>query len=174
MTSRDRVTFHRWTDALIPTTAPKDRDGNRSNYMTWGLVTLPGNTTEYSVYATEAYYAGPESRVRRFTFRVDGFVSVHAPSGGGNVVTKPLRFRGKELVINMKTAEAGSVRVELQSTAGAPVEGFRLDDCPAIRGDAIEHTVSWKKGPDVRTLAGTPIRAAFEVNNADLYSFRFR
>ena len=59
MTSRDGVLFRRWSEELIPITAPKDRDGNRSNYMTWGLLQLPGNDRELSVYATEAYYAGP-------------------------------------------------------------------------------------------------------------------
>jgi hypothetical protein len=83
-------------------------------------------------------------------------------------------FRGKELIINMKTAPAGRVRVELQSPTGIPLEGFRSDDCTAIQGDAIERTVSWKRGPDVRRLAGTPIRVQFELKDADLYSFRFR
>ncbi|MGE3818972.1 MAG: hypothetical protein AB7I30_06015, partial [Isosphaeraceae bacterium] len=32
MASRDGHTFHRFLDAVIPTTAPKDRDGNRCNY----------------------------------------------------------------------------------------------------------------------------------------------
>ena len=82
MSSRDGVLFRRWPAALIPITAPQDRDGNRSNYMTWGLLELPGRPNELSVYATEAYYAGPGSRVRRFTFRTDGFVSVHADSEG--------------------------------------------------------------------------------------------
>ena len=84
MSSRDGVLFRRWREELIPITAPKDRDGNRSNYMTWGLLQLPGNDRELSVYATEAYYKGPASRVRRFTFRMDGFVSVHAPASGGS------------------------------------------------------------------------------------------
>ncbi|MDZ4289689.1 MAG: hypothetical protein U0984_17115, partial [Prosthecobacter sp.] len=66
MSSRDGVNFKRWPDPLIPITAPKDRDGNRSNYMTRGLLFLPGNDREMSVYATEAYYKGPGSRVRRF------------------------------------------------------------------------------------------------------------
>src|SRR5690606_18993266 len=55
MSSRDGRTFHRWTEPVIPFTAPEDRDGNRSNYMAWGLVQLPGAERELSVYATEAY-----------------------------------------------------------------------------------------------------------------------
>ena len=55
--------------------------------MTWGMVQLPGNNREYSVYATEAYYTGPDSRVRRFVYRVDGFVSATADSSGGRLLT---------------------------------------------------------------------------------------
>lgn len=64
MSSRDGLTFHRWSDPVIPITAPKDRDGNRSNYLAWGLLELPGRKKELSVYGTEAYYAGPAGRLR--------------------------------------------------------------------------------------------------------------
>ncbi|MBI2477731.1 MAG: hypothetical protein HYV60_03510, partial [Planctomycetia bacterium] len=92
MASHDGLNFKRWLDPVIPEDAPQDRGGNRSNYMTWGLVQLPGNDKEYSVYATEAYYTGPDSRVRRFTYRVDGFVSLRGGGQGGSLVTKPLVF----------------------------------------------------------------------------------
>ena len=173
MTSRDGRTFHRWPEALIPITAPEDRDGNRSNYMTWGQVQLPGNDKEYSIYATEAYYTGPDSRVRRFTYRVDGFVSVRAGVGGGELVTKLLVFSGGKLAVNFVTREGGSVRVELQDADGRPIERFTLADSTAIRGDAIDQPVAWKNGDDVGALAGKPIRLRFELNNADLFSFRF-
>ena len=54
MSSRDGLNFRRFNDAVIPETAPQDRSGNRSNYMTWGLLSLPGKPDELSVYATEA------------------------------------------------------------------------------------------------------------------------
>jgi len=173
MASRDGRTFHRWTEALIPITAPEDRDGNRSNYMTWGLVQLPGNDREYSVYATEAYYTGPDSRVRRFTYRVDGFVSVRASAGGGELVTKPLTFAGGKLTVNFATSEGGSLCVELQDADGDPIDKFTLADCTPLRGDAIEQTVAWERDADVGTLAGKPIRLRFELKDADLFSFRF-
>jgi hypothetical protein len=174
MTSRDGLTFHRWSQALIPATAPEERDGNRSNYMTYGLVTLPGNDREYSVYATEGYYTGRSSRVRRFTYRIDGFVSVRAPAGGGEVLTKPLTFTGKRLIVNAATAPQGSLRVELQAADGAPIEGRRLADAVPFRGDEIETTVRWKNGSDLSRLASTPVRVRFVVKDADLFSMRFR
>lgn len=107
MASRDGQTFHRWTEAVIPRTAPQDRDGNRSNYLAWGLVRLPARDNELSIYAKEAYYTGPGSRLRRFTYRVDGFVSVHAPAEGGELLTKPLRYQGDKLVLNFVTGPQG-------------------------------------------------------------------
>lgn len=173
MTSRDGRSFHRWSEPLIPISAPKDRDGNRSNYMARGLIRLPGDQTHYTVYATEAYYTGPDSRLRRFTFRVDGFVSVRAPAEGGQLLTKPLRFAGGRLVINSATSATGSVRIELQDLDGRPIDGFQLAACPALHGDDIERTVSWNGNSDVSPLAGKPIRLRVELIDADLYSLRF-
>jgi hypothetical protein len=173
MASRDGRTFHRWSEALIPKDAPKDRGGNRSNYMTWGMVQLPRNDTEYSVYATEAYYTGPDSRLRRFTFRVDGFVSLRAAAAGGELLTKPLQFAGNRLVLNFATSKQGSLRVEIQTAQGRPFDGFALSDFQPLRGDAIAQTVRWKGGQDVSSLAGKAVRLRFYLQDGDVYSFRF-
>ncbi len=173
MTSRDGRNFKRWPDPLIPITAPKDRDGNRSNYMTSGLLQLPGQDRELSVYATEAYYAGPGSRVRRFTFRTDGFVSLHAGADGGEMVTRPLRFTGTHLAVNYATEAGGSLKVEIQDADGQPLPGFALADCRSLSGDAIEQTVSWASGCDVSSLAGSAVRLRFVLKTADVYALQF-
>ena len=170
MTSRDGLSFYRWSDAIVPITAPQDREGNRSNYMTWGLLQLPGNERELSVYATEAYYAGPGSRVRRFAYRTDGFVSARAEAAGGTLISNPLCFTGSSFTLNI--VSRGNTRVELQTAAGKPLAGFALNDCQPIRGDAIEQKVAWKGG-SLASLAGQTVRIRFALNDADLYSFRF-
>lgn len=167
MSSRDGVLFHRWNDPVIPMSAPKDRAGNRSNYMANGLVQLPGNDREYSVYGTEAYYAGPDSRLRRFAYRVDGFVSVHSGTSGGALLTKPLRFDGKKLELNVATGKSGSVQVELQTKDGKTIQS------ESINGDSINQIVKWKNGANVSDLAGKPVRLKFTLKDADLYSLRF-
>lgn len=169
MTSRDGVSFHRWEEPLIPTTAPKDRGGNRSNYMTLGILQLPGRDRELSVYASEAYYSGPGSRIRRFTFRVDGFVSARAPAAG-TVVTKPFTFTGAKLSLNLTSAAPS--RVEIQDASGAPLPGFTLQDCAPITGDFTDHAVTWKGG-SLASLAGKPIRLLFELAQADLFALQF-
>jgi hypothetical protein len=172
MASRDGLHFHRWPEPVIPITAPEDRDGNRSNYMTWGLVQLPGQEREYSVYATEKYYTGPNSRVRRFTYRVDGFTSLSAGAEGGELVTKPLTFAGKTLELNYKAAERGSVRIELQDVEGRVIHGFSAEACRALKGDEIAAAVTWGKA-DVAHVAREPVRIRFFVSDADIYSWRF-
>lgn len=180
MTSRDGLSFQRWQPELIPITAPQDRDGNRSNYMTYGLLQLPGQDRELSVYATEAYYAGPASRLRRFTYRMDGFVSVHAEKPAAELVTKAFTFDGAQLLLNFKTQAQGRLRVELQDADGRPIPGFTLAECQPMQGDAIEQTVTWSRttppGARTTTVSGfinRPIRLRVELTDADLYSFQF-
>jgi hypothetical protein len=173
MASRDGRNFHRWLDPVIPEDAPKDRDGNRSNYMAWGVVQLPHSDRELSVYATEAYYTGPDSRIRRFSYRVDGFVSLRGSSSGGELITKPITFKGKQLTVNYATTKSGNLRVELQDAGGNAIDGFRLADCNAITGDEIDQTVKWQGKTDVSSLSGKAIRICFAVKDGDLYSFRF-
>jgi hypothetical protein len=168
MTSRDGVNFKRWEEPLIPITAPKDRDWNRSNYMTIGVLSLPGKPDELSVYATEAYDQGPGSRIRRFTFRVDGFVS--ASSAKGELITKPLIFEGTKLTLNL--VSRGETRVEVQDETGKTIPGFAVDDCALINGDLIDHMVSWKGG-SLAPLAGNPVRLRFELREADLFALQF-
>jgi len=172
MASRDGGrTFHRWPDALIPRDAPEERDGNRSNYMAQGVVR--GNDREYFVYATEGYQDGPSRRLRRFSYRVDGFVSVRSTASGGAVVTEPITFSGSQLVVNYAATQGGSLRVELQDGDGRPLDGFALDDSPELCGDAIEQPVAWKTGVSPGSVAGKPVRLRFVLRNADLYSYRF-
>jgi len=168
MSSRDGVNFKRWEEPLIPITAPKDRDWNRSNYMTIGVLQLPGKADELSVYATEAYYQGPGSRIRRFTFRVDGFVSASAAKG--ELITKPLTFTGSKLALNI--VSQGECRVEVQDADGQAIPGFTLEDCAPITGDHTDHHVTWKGG-SLATLVGKSVKLRFVMQKADLFALQF-
>ncbi len=93
-------------------------------YIAWHLVetksALEGAPNELSLYATESYWTGTSSALRRYTLRLDGFVSVHAPMNGGELVTKPITFTGSQLALNFASSAAGGVRVEIQDAAGKP------------------------------------------------------
>ena len=173
MISRDGLNFLRFNTAVIPEDAPADRGGNRSNYMTWGVIDLPLRPKELSVYATEAYYEGPDSRVRRFVFRKDGIVSVRARQGG--LTTKPLTFSGRQLVVNYRSlSKDGSVQVEFLDSEGDPIEGFAAADCIPLTGDRVAARVTWKGKHDLTQLSGTAVKLRFVLSNADLFSIRFQ
>ncbi len=179
MASRDGVLFERWNEAFLRPGIERPGTWNYGQqYIAWHLVEtrspLPGAPPELSLYATESYWTGKGSALRRYRLRIDGFVSVQAPLSGGVLVTKPIRFRGRELVVNFATSAAGGIRVQIEDLDGHPHRGFALQDCAVLFGDTLERTVVWRGSPDVSRLAGQPVRLRFELRDADLYSFRFR
>jgi hypothetical protein len=88
-------------------------------------------------------------------------------------VTKPFVFDGDELQINYIAWPRGEIRVEILDAKGQTLKGFTLIDCKPLRGDEIDHPVTWQSGLTPGHLAGTPVRLRFHLKHADLFSFRF-
>ena len=179
MTSRDGVKFKRWQNAFLrPGLERKGTWAYGNQYIAWQVVetksTTEGAPHELSLYATEGYWTGRSNRLRRYTMRIDGFVSINAPMQGGEFVTKPLIFSGKELLLNFSSSAAGSIVVEMQTVDGKPIAGFSLQDCEETFGDALSRRVHWKTKPDLSKLAGQPVRMKIRLKDADLYSFQFK
>src|SRR5262249_12404959 len=100
MTSRDGRKFNRWGEAFIRPGPERSHNWLYGDgYQNWGLIETasadPGAPSDLTVFATEDGWKRP-TRLRRLSLRIDGFVSLHAPLKGGEVVTKPLTFTGKE------------------------------------------------------------------------------
>ena len=77
---------------------------------------------------------GIDARSRRYTIRVDGFVSVNAGLEGGELLTRPVVFDGDRLVLNFSSSAAGGMWVEVQDVNGHAVEGRSLEDCDEVWG----------------------------------------
>jgi hypothetical protein len=144
---------------------------SRTNYPALNVVQTGPN--EMSLYANQNY-GQPTSHLRRYSLRLDGFSAAVAPYAGGDLLTKPLTFTGKELALNFATSAAGGVRAEIQDASGKPLPGFALADAVETIGNEIERTVRWKAGSDVSSLAGKPVRLRFVMKDARLYAFQFR
>jgi hypothetical protein len=181
MSSVDGVTFKRWNEAFLRPGI--ERPGTwdyGQQYIGWGMLetksALEGAPNELSLYASEEYKSQRPigTRLRRYTLRLDGFVSVTAPLSGGSFVTKPIIFKGNRLSLNFSTSAAGSIQVEIQDNDGNPLPGFALEDCSPIFGDTIERTVTWKNGADVSSLESKQVKLVFVLKDADLYSFQFQ
>ncbi len=171
MSSRDGLHWdRRFLESFIRPGLDKLKWTDRSNATSQGLV--PTGPQEMSVYVIE-YFRLPMSQVRRYTMRTDGIASINAPYAGGELVTKPLIFSGRRLILNAATSAAGGIRVEILDAEGNPIERYTGTNPVEFFGDDTAYEVRWDQGPDVAALAGKPVRLRFLMKDADLFSFRF-
>ena len=129
------------------------------------------------------YYSGwdgdhvADSRTAKIAiakWRLDGFMSLDAGATQGTVVTKPLAYSGRTLLVNADaSAPGGSIQVEILDETGAVISGYAKDECDAIQSDSVEHVVSWQGDDDLSDLAGQNIRLKFHMTNAELYALQF-
>lgn len=178
MASRDGLEFTVWPESFIrPGLRKTDMWFYGDAYQNWGLVETKSHIEdapdEISVYVTENTMQERMAYMRRYSIRVDGFVSLTAPLSGGEVLTKPIRFKGKQLMVNYSTSAAGTVRVQIEDQSGHAMKGFSFADSEELYGDSLRQPVEWKGGSDVSSLAGQPVRLRIELRDADLYSFQF-
>lgn len=178
MASRNGVHFERWNEGFLrPGPQRPDTWLYGHQYVAWHAVetksSLQGAANEMSFYASEGSWHGAGNSIRRYTMRLDGFVSINAEWNGGRLLTKPIVFDGSALELNFATSAAGSIRVEIQDAKGQALKGFGMGDCPEVFGDAIDRPVVWKDAGDLSEIAGKPVRLLIELKDADLYSLRF-
>ncbi|MFC5411480.1 hypothetical protein ACFPMF_19310 [Larkinella bovis] len=178
MSSRDGVTFKRWNEAFLKPGI--ERNGSWTygdNCTAWHVVEtksdLPGAPNELSLYTVENYWKGRASSLRRYTLRLDGFVSLKASYKGGEIVTKPFTFSGDHLWLNFSTSAAGSVLAEIQDETGKAIPGFSLSESESLFGDSIAKKVRWKNRSSLAGLRGKVVRLKFVLKDTDLYSLQF-
>ncbi len=178
ITSRDGTNFRQSNDVFLrPGLRTKHNWSYGDNYIAWHVVETESlrddSPRELSLYATESYFTGRDSRLRRYSLRLDGFASMHAKLQEGEFTTKPITFTGKELSLNVATSAAGMVKVDLRNLDGTPISGYTLDECDLIYGDSIDRRVSWKGNKSVEALIGKPILVRMVMREADVYSMVF-
>ncbi len=171
MTSRGGNLYDRtFMEALIRPGIGMSNWVSRSNYP--ALNVIQTGPAEMSVYVNQNY-AQPTAYLNRYSFRLDGFSSLQAPYGGGEVLTKVFTFTGKELEINYSTSAPGELKFEIQDENGVPVPGFTMDDSDTIIGNEIARIVSWKGNKNLQSLSSKNIRLRIRMKDADLYSIKF-
>ena len=178
ITSRDGRKFRRSNEPFLgPGLRTRYNWSYGDNYIAWHVVetgpTDDDTPREISLYATEAYFTQNFSRMRRYTLRIDGFVSAHASHDPGELITKPFIFDGKRLSLNFGTSAPGYAKVELQTADGKPIAGFTEAEADILFGDSLDRTVSWNGNQDLGSLAGKPIRMRLVLMEADVYSWKF-
>ena len=96
--------------------------------------------------------------------RRDGFVSLDAGQDEGKILTRPLTSRGGSLHINAEVSEGGEILV-------TALDQERKVSVPIISG-GLDIPVRWQGAEPTEALTDRPVRLAFTLRDAKLYSFR--
>lgn len=104
------------------------------------------------------------------TLRRDGFASMDAADKPGTLTTRPVRFRGSHLFVNLD-APQGELRVEVLDADQKPIAPLDRQHCHPVRGNRTRQAVCWDGAQDLSSLAGKPVRFRFHLTAGSLYAF---
>jgi hypothetical protein len=102
--------------------------------------------------------------------RRDGFASMDAGEEEGVLTTRPVRFGGKHLFVNVAAGQ-GRLEAEVLDERDQPVPPFTRSNCVPISADKTLAPVTWNGAGDLSALAGRPIKLRFHLRKGALYSF---
>jgi hypothetical protein len=81
-------------------------------------------------------------------------------------------FQGGQLLLNCRTKQAGSIRVQVRAGGGIL---RRFEDCQPVTGDFASRVVTWKNGGSQMGHApGTPVVIELRLEMAELFSLRVK
>lgn len=169
------------------------RDGVHWEFFadrTWYMEPSPGEEEVLSIYGLirrgdEIWqyfdFGGAHGRVdrprryARFTQRLDGFVSLHSSNEGGRLTTRPIRFSGSRLAVNLDAGPGGEAKFGFVDERGERIPGFGIEDCIPVTGDHLDSIVVWRDGKrDLEQIIGKTVRLEIEMRDADLYAVQFK
>ena len=104
------------------------------------------------------------------TLRRDGFASMDAADERGELTTRPLRFSGKHLFVNLEAAE-GQLQVEILDEDSEVIPPFARKNCVPLSTDETLVAVHWEGTEDLSAIRGKPVRLRFILERGHLYSF---
>lgn len=170
MSSRDGQKWKRWDEAFVAPGPEHEYNWAYGDcYPARGMIEtendLPYAPHELSMYIPENHWTKMPAKLRRYTIRIDGFVSYNAPYKPCKIVTKPFVFEGNNLSINFATSAVGYVKIKLIG------EGKALNSVE-IFGDSLDRKVVFENG-NISSLSGKPVKMEITMRDADLYSFKF-
>lgn len=172
--SRDGFHWHRPShDAFIPV-SERFGDWNWGNVQSAGGCCLIAGDKLYFYVSGRAGLAGSSNSGVCSTglaiLRRDGFASVDAGSESGQLATRPVRFSGKYMFVNVDSSEGG-LQVEVLDSQNKAISPFSQDNCIPIKVDKTLQAVQWQGIGDLSQLAGRAVKFRFHLTNGRLYSF---
>lgn len=177
--SRDGVHWKRFHRPAYISIGTYCGDTLHQIYIADGMVRRGDEIWQYFFGNQEYHSSWSKRKLKQAVFRVvqrlDGFISADSPYDTlATIITKPLIFKGNRLVLNINTGATGYTQVGFLDQYGNPIKGYSVKDCIYINGNFVHTEVEWlKKGKDVSSLQGKPVRLEFRMRGTKLYSMRF-
>jgi hypothetical protein len=179
--SRDGLDWKRYSR---PAYVPLGGDGSNREHMlfvTPGLIRRGNQIWQFvgGHGGSGTGYHSPVSKEKpaplyRYVQRMDGFIAAEGSYSGGEMTTRPLRFTGKRLLLNIDTDAVGYAQVGFLDEQGKPIPGFSADECIYINGDFLDTPVEWiKRGTDLTSLQGKTVQIVFRMRGTKLYAMQF-
>lgn len=107
----------------------------------------------------------------RASWEFDRLYALVSSAGGatlGEAITRSESPAGRQLVVNVRVKEGGSLRAELLDSAGRVCTGFSLDECIPVTGDQRQAVFRWKGG---RQAPQSAAKIRFVLHRALLYGY---
>ncbi len=107
----------------------------------------------------------------RATWQFDRLWALVSSVGGatlGEAVTRTQNPAGRQLAVNVRVRDGGSLRAELLDKNGLPIPGFTVAESQAITGDHRQAIFSWKGGNSAPPKAS---KIRFVLHRAFLYGY---
>ncbi len=102
--------------------------------------------------------------------RRDGFASMDAGATTGWLTTRPVRFSGRHLFVNLDAAH-GELRAEVLDADNNPIPPFTMDASVPISTNRTLQQMTWRGSADLSQLAGRTVKFRFHLGSGSLYSF---
>lgn len=173
--SRDGRSWHRFREPFLDR---NPESGTWDRAMTWASDVLPVGDDLYVYYG--GYKSGhkTDSKTGRqigvAIMKRDRYMSLASGQWGGEMITKPFKFAGDKLVLNVDTSSGGRAWVELRDGDNNTFEGYRFEECDPIESvDSLEFTVTWNGKSNLSKLQGQPIRLALRLQRGEVFTFQF-
>ena len=172
--SRDGFHWHRPDRRPFLPVSDRQGDWNYGNVQSAGGACLVVGDQLYFYCSGRAGHPGSNVSGSSSTglafLRRDGFASMDAGASEGSLTTRPVRFSGNHLFVNVAAA-GGELRAEILDADGRTLEPYTKDNCVPVQTDTTRTEVRWKQVDHLAALNGRPIRFRFHLRDAQLYAF---
>jgi len=101
--------------------------------------------------------------------RRDGFASMDAGATEGMLMTRPVRFKGKYMFVNVDCPD-GELTMEVLDETGSVIQPFSRENCIPIGVDKTLQAVSWKGADNLAALSDKSVRFMIYLKKGKLYS----